>query len=347
MTMILAGDVGGTKCNFALFIKEGLSLRPIFQRRLETRNYNGFENLIEDFLAQAKVSSENVLQQGVDAAGFGLAGVVVDGCLHAENLNWALDVPALTRKLRLKSIVLLNDLIATALSLDRLASTDFVCLNQGTPEPNATRAVIAAGTGLGEAILLWDGRQYRVGRAEGGQSDFAPRTEREIQLLRHLMKQLPQVSCEEVISGRGFRRIHEFLNPTVSHPSFELPEGNAASEIAQHGLARSCPVCVETLEFWTELYGAMAGNFALQTLALGGVYVAGGIAARILPKLQERAFFQSFCGKGQLASVLARIPISVVVNEHAPVWGAAYQALLSYESAPQPNFEEITPARTG
>ncbi len=330
MTMILAGDVGGTKCNLGLFLKEGTQLRAVFQRRLATRDYSGFESLITDFLEQAAAApGTNTRRQAIDAAGFGLAGVVVDGCLHSENLQWALDVPALTKTLNLKNVVLLNDLFATALSLDRLAANDFVVLNQGTAEQNATRAVIAAGTGLGEAILFWDGHEYRVERAEGGQADFAPRNEREIQLLRHLKSRLSNVSCEEIISGRGFRRIHEFLNPSVHHASFDSPEGNAAGEITQKGLAESCPVCVETLAFWIELYGAMAGNFALQTLALGGLYVAGGIATKILPKLREGSFFQAFCGKSKLASVLARIPIWVVMNEDAPMWGAAYRALLS------------------
>jgi glucokinase len=343
--MILAGDVGGTKCNLGLFLKEGPAVRAVFQRRLATRNYTGFESLIEDFLEQAALLGDSTLGQAIDAAGFGLAGVVVDGCLHAENLRWVLDVPALTRKLNLKNIVLLNDVTATALSLDRLSSTDLVLLNQGTPEHHATRAVIAAGTGLGEAILFWDGQQYRVERSEGGQGDFAPRTEREIQLLRHLMSRLPHVSCEEIVSGRGFRWIHEFLSPAVRHVSFDAPEGNAASEITQRGLAQSCPVCVETLAFWTEMYGAMAGNFALQTLAFGGLYVAGGIATKILPKLKDGTFFQAFCGKSKLASVLARIPISVVVNEDAPMWGAAYQALMSCQSRPDAKATEITAAR--
>jgi glucokinase len=330
MTMILAGDVGGTKCNLGLFLKEGTQLRAVFQRRLVTRNYSGFESLIADFLEQAAaVTGASTPRQAIDAAGFGLAGVVVDGCLHAENLLWSLDVQALTKKLNLKNVVLVNDLTATALSLNRLPSSDFVLLNHGAPEKNGTRAVIAAGTGLGEAILFWDGREYRVERSEGGQADFAPRNEREIQLLLHLKSRLAHVSCEEIVSGRGFRRIHEFLNPSVRHISFDNPEGNAAGEITQLGLAESCPVCVETLAFWIELYGAMAGNFALQTLALGGLYVAGGIATKILPKLREGSFFQAFCGKSKLAPVLARIPIWVVMNEDAPMWGAAYQALTS------------------
>ena len=330
--MILAGDVGGTKCSLGLFSKNGPGLRSVFQHRFATRDYSGFEDLIGDFLERAAGPNKNSHIQEVEAAGFGLAGVVVDGSLHAGNLPWVLNGTAIAQKLHLDKVVLLNDLTATALSLDRLGSSDFVILNPETPEHKATKAVIAAGTGLGEAILFWDGQRYRVAPSEGGQADFAPRTDLEIQLLTQLNKQMPHVSCEEIVSGRGFRRIHEFLSPSLRHPSFEAPEADAAREITQQALAQSCPVCVETLHLWTEAYGAEAGNMALRTLALGGVYVAGGIAPKILAKLRDGAFLRAFCGKSKFAPVLARIPISVVVNEDAPVWGAAYQALTSGDS---------------
>ena len=330
--MILAGDVGGTKCSLGLFAKNGRALRSVFQRRLATRDYSGFEDLIGDFLERAAGPNKNAREQEIEAAGFGLAGVVVDGSLHAGNLPWILNGSALAQKLHLNKVVLLNDLTATALSLDRLGSDDFAVLNQGAPEPNATKAVIAAGTGLGEAILFWDGQQYRVAPSEGGQADFAPRTELEIQLLTHLNKELPHVSCEEIISGRGFRRIHEFLSPSLHHASFDAAEEDVAREITQQGLAESCPVCVETLTSWTEAYGAETGNLVLRTLALGGVYVAGGIAPKILAKLRDGVFLRAFCGKSKFAPVLSRVPISVVVNEDAPVWGAAYQALSSCDS---------------
>jgi glucokinase len=331
--MVLAGDIGGTKCNLGLFRQDGLTLRSVFQRRLVTREYSGFDDLIGDFLKQAMADGNNDLNE-IDAAGFGVAGVVAGGRHYSENLPWVVDVSALAHKLNLKNIRLLNDLTATALSLERLSLNDLVSLNSGTPAHNATKAVIAAGTGLGEAILFWDGERYQVAPAEGGQADFAPRTEREIQLLSYLRVQLPHVSCEEIVSGRGFRRIHEFLNSGVRHASFESREGNAASEITQLGLAQSCPVCVETLGFWTEIFGGVTGNFALQTMALGGVYIAGGIAVKILSKLKDGTFFKSFCGVSKLAPVLARIPISVVVNEDAPIWGAAYEALMSSHVKP-------------
>jgi glucokinase len=327
--MILAGDVGGTKCSLGLFVVEGSFLRPVFQRRLATRSYGGFEELIEDFLDMAADAGETKNQPEIDAAGFGLAGVVVDGSLHAGNLPWVLDVAALTRKLNLRNIVLLNDLVATAFSLDKLPLVDLAVLNQGTSERRATQAVIAAGTGLGEAILFWDGQRYLAVQSEGGQTDFAPRTEREIELLMYLNQRLSHVSVEEILSGRGFRRIHEFLNPAVRHVSFEAAnDGDAAGEITQLALSQSCPVCVEALKMWTEIYGAEAGNLALRTMAIGGVYVAGGIAPKILPKLKDGSFFNAFCGRSKLAPVLTRIPVFVVTNEDAPVWGAAYQALI-------------------
>ena len=223
--MILAGDIGGTKCNLGLFQQEGLALRSVLQRRLATRDYTGFEDLIGNFLQQATAADEDAAGRAIDAAGFAVAGAVVEGQRYSENLPWVLDASALTRMLHLGNIQLLNDLIATALSLERLPANDFVTLNRGFPGHQATRGVIAAGTGLGEALLFWDGEKYRVAPAEGGQADFAPRTDREMQLLSHLRLQLPHVSCEEIVSGRGFRRIHEFLNPAVRHAIVRVSRG--------------------------------------------------------------------------------------------------------------------------
>jgi glucokinase len=325
--LILAGDVGGTKCNLALFVPEGRGLRSVFQRRLATRDFAGFDDLVAEFLKQATAANVDVNEKAINGAGFGVAGVVIDGRHYAENLPWLVDVSALTQKLKIRNVSLLNDLAATALSLERLPASDVVPLNVGVAVENATRGVIAVGTGLGEALLFWDGEKYRVAPAEGGHASFAPRTEREVELLRHLRTHLPSVSCEQIVSGRGFLKIHEFLNPAVRHDSFDSPDGNAASQITQRGLAQSCSVCVETLEFWIELFGGVTGNFALQTMALGGISIAGGIAVKILPQLQKGSFFKAFCGISKLAPLLARIPIAVVVNEDAPMLGAAYHAL--------------------
>jgi len=329
--MILAGDVGGTKCSLGLFRQEEDRLRPVFQSRLATRDYPGFDQLIAAFLKQA--AAAGIESQAIEAAGFGVAGVVVNGRHLSENLPWVVDASALKQSLGLQRVRLLNDLAATALSLERLGADDVICLNAGVEALHTTRAVIAAGTGLGTAILFWDGGKYRVAASELGHTDFAPHSEREIRLLSHLRKQFAPVSCEEIASGRGFRRIHEFLNAEVTHETFETNSGNAASEISQRGLAGTCGVCAETLDIWAQTFAAMTGNFALQTMALAGVYIAGGIAVKILPKLRERAFFDAFCGDGKLAGVLKGVPLSVVVNEDAPMLGAAYEALMRQGAA--------------
>jgi glucokinase len=323
--MILAGDVGGTKCNLGLFSQEGEILRSVFHRRLVTRDYPSFEDLIAEFLQQA-IPSAGADASSIDAATLAVAGLIAAGRHHSENLPWVVDVAPLARRLNLKDVELLNDLAATALSLHHLSASDLVSLNVGVPVPDGTRAVIAAGTGLGEAILFWDGRKYQVAPAEGGHADFAPRTERQIEFFRYLKPQLVHVSCEEIVSGRGFRRIHEFLDRAVRHESFDSASGSAATEITQRAVAQSCPGCEETLAFWIEMYGALCGNFTLQTMALGGLYVAGGIAVRILPVLQKGKFFEAFCATGKLAPELSRVPVFVVTNEDAPMLGAAYHA---------------------
>jgi len=327
VTMILAGDVGGTKANLALFEQHGTGLRPLFHRRLGTRQYDGFEVLIEAFLQQAQEAGAIKDRASIDAAGFGVAGVVTGGKHYSENLPWMLDVSAVSDRLKLRHIQLLNDLAATALSLEHLSVADCVVLNIGVPVKYGTRGVIAAGTGLGEALLFWNGTRYQVAPAEGGQADFAPRTEREIALLSHLRRQLSHVSCEEIVSGRGFRRIHEFLDPAVLHESFEGSGVNAASDITQRGLAGSCEVCAETVAFWVEILAGATGNFALQSMTLSGMFIAGGIAAKLLQRLQDISFFKSFCGAGKLAKVMEQVPITVVVNEDAPMLGAAHEAL--------------------
>jgi len=330
--LILAGDVGGTKCTLGLFQEEASLLRVVFCRRLVTRDYPTFHDLVFDFFRQAEEMLHGPVAERIGAAGFGATGALVDGCHLAVNLPWNLDAAALARKLGLHQVVMLNDLTATAFALEKLPSEDLLMLNEGVPRPDATKALIAAGTGLGEAVLFWDGRQHRIAPSEGGLADFAPRTDRELQLLQHLKQRLPYVSSEDILSGRGFRRIHEFLDPYIHHASFEGAEADAASEIAERAQAQSCAVCVETVDMWTNAYGVEAGNLALRTLAFGGVYVAGGIAPKIVTKLKDGSFARSFCGESKLAPELARIPIYVVLNPDAPLWGAAYHVLAARTS---------------
>jgi glucokinase len=324
--MILAGDVGGTKCNLAFYERQGERLVQIAKHRYESHLFPSFDEIIACFLAETSKQLKAAGAGRVVAAGFGVAGPVIDHRVKATNLPWLVDGLALARQLGTEHVVLLNDLEATGYSLAPLEPSEISLLNQGVAVPQATQALIAAGTGLGEAILFWAGDRYVVASSEGGHADFAPRTEQEIGLLRHLKKQNPFVSVELILSGRGFRTVHEFLDPAVRHPSFDMPGEDAAPEITRLGLEGQCPVCVRTLDLWTAIYGAEAGNLTLKVLARGGVWIAGGIAIKIRRKMEDGTFFRAFCEKEKFAALLAQIPIRLVLNEEAPLLGAASQA---------------------
>jgi glucokinase len=324
--MILGGDIGGTKCNLALFEKRGTGLTAIFRRRYPSRDAAKFDDIIDAFLKDA----HDVLAQSsagkVLAAGFGVAGAVIGRRVQATNLAWGLDADALARQLGTPHIVLLNDLEAAGYSMAVLGTEDFCTLNAGTPAPESPRAVIAAGTGLGEAILIWNGSRYVVVPTEGGHCDLAPRTEQEIELLRYLKKTHKYVSFELILAGRGFYTLHDFLGPSVRHATFDQPGTDPAPEITQKGLEGSCPVCVQVLDLFTTLYGAEAGNLALKALARGGVFVAGGIAPKILPKMKSGNFMRAFCEKEKFEELLSRVPVQLVLNQEAPLIGAAAEA---------------------
>lgn len=328
--MILAGDIGGTKCNLALYEVQGKSRRKVVDRRYESRESPTFDEIIAKFLADSRNELKQAGAHAIQAAGFGVAGPVIDRRVKATNLPWIVDAAALSRQLNTAHVVLLNDLEATAHSLAHLEPSELSTLNRGTPAPQATRALLAAGTGLGEAILFWDGGRYVVAGTEGGHTDFAPRTEQEIELLRYMKKSDPCVSVELILSGRGFRVIHTFLDPSVQHPSFAAHDLDAAApEITRLALEGGCPVCVKTLDLWVSLYGSEAGNLALKTLARGGVWVAGGIAVKIRKKMEDGTFFRAFCEKEKFSALLAQIPIQMVLNEEAPLIGAMSQAVLA------------------
>jgi glucokinase len=325
--VILAGDIGGTKCNLALYETGANSHRKVFKERYESREFPTFEEVISKFLVDAKSQIQGLGALAIEAAGFGVAGPVIDFRVKATNLPWIVDASALAAQLGTRHIVLLNDLEATGYSLAHLAPSDLSILNRGVPSPQSTQAVLAAGTGLGEAILFWDGMQHVVAGTEGGHTDFAPRTEEEIELLRYMKKHNEFVSVELILSGRGFRTIHSFLDSSVTHPFFDGPEADAAPEITRLALGGECPVCVQTLDLWVNMYGAEAGNLALKVLARGGVWVAGGIAVKIRKKMEDGAFFRAFCEKEKFAALLAQIPIHMVLNEEAPLIGAMSRAI--------------------
>jgi glucokinase len=324
--VILAGDVGGTKCNLALFAEKNGKLEFVFRERFASKEFAQFDLIIREFSRRA---AHYLGQEKIRAAGFGVAGPVIDNRIHATNLPWIVDAEILAQEVGVKSIVLVNDLGATGHSLEHLPPEDFCVLNGGTPVPAASRALLAAGTGLGEGILFWDGNRYKVVPSEGGHSDYSPRSDQQIELLKFMRHRYPQVSWELILSGRGFRTLHEFIAPSVKHPIFEDPDADPAPFITKSALERSCPVCVEALDLWTNIYGAEAGNLALKVLALGGVYVAGGIAVKILPKMKDGTFFKAFQDKWHFEKMLADVPVSIVLNESAPLIGAAYEAYAS------------------
>jgi glucokinase len=322
--VILAGDVGGTKCNLALFAEKDGKLNLVFSQRFASKEFARFDLIVREF---ARVAAPHLGNGKIEAAGFGIAGPVIHGQVRATNLPWIVEAKYLKTEFNVAHVELMNDLGAWGHSLQHLAPEDFCELNPGKAEPGGTQALLAAGTGLGESILVWNKGRYYVVPSEGGHSDFAPHSEQQIELLRFMRRRYPQVSWELILSGRGFRTIHEFLAPNIRHASFEDPDSDPAPEITRNGLNRSCRTCVDTLDLWTSIYGAEAGNLALKVLALGGVYVAGGIAVKILEKMKDGAFAAAFKDKWHFEGLLSNIPVSVILNETAPLLGAAYEAL--------------------
>jgi glucokinase len=325
--MILAGDIGGTKCTLTLFSIAGENLRSVYRLKLPTAGVSSLESLLEEYERQARQTGHHVAG-GLTAAGFGVAGAMVDDEACSSNLAWPVSRAALAAQLKLplERTLLLNDLVAAASSLAHLTHDDLLRLNDPPAQACAPKALIAAGTGLGEAILFWDGSRYRVSPSEAGLTDFAPRNEQELSLLQTLRQRMPRVVTEEIVSGRGFPLIHEILFPDSPHEFLNGGGAHAAARITEQALAGTCAACRETLALWVEAYGSEAGNMALRVLPFGGVYIGGGIALKILPKLTDGGFVRAFSDKAKLSAQLAKIPIFVVLNEDAPVLGAAYEA---------------------
>lgn len=315
--MILAGDVGGTKSNLGLFDVQQGKLTRVAEKRYASHEHSGLHEIAKDFVDSngAKIT----------AASFGIAGPIVNNTVHATNLPWVVDGGVMARFLGLSRVHLLNDLEAAAYGVRVMEPQDLDIIYPGAPNPEATQVVIAAGTGLGEGVLFWNGTEHIPVATEGGHADFSPSTDQQADLWKFLKKKHEFVSAELLLSGRGFQNIHEFLSPYEKHPGFD-PTSDPAPEITRRALANECPVCVATLDLWVEIYGSEAGNFALRALARGGIYVAGGIAVKVLPKLKDGRFAAAARRKEKLEDFLSKIPITVVLNENCPLMGAAFVA---------------------
>ena len=328
--MILAADLGGTKCNVILFDDSNRNqLRPVYRRQVATADFSTIETFLHDFFGNAAKQGHTLEQATLNAAAFGIAGAIVNDEVVCNNLPWHITRQKIAGTLHLPAgkTLLLNDVEAAASSLAHLEEKDLLVLNDRTPQPCAPKVYIAPGTGLGESILFWNSDRYQISACEAGLTDFAPGTTDELMLLTALRKQMPRVCTEEIVSGRGFRYIHENLFPEAHHAFFDDANVDAAPRITQQAFAKTCPACERSLHIWTQAFGSEAGNMALRALAFGGVYLGGGIALKILPKLQDGTFVRAFCDKTKLSEELARIPIYVVLNQDAPVLGAAYAAL--------------------
>jgi glucokinase len=323
--MILAGDIGGTNARLAYFQGQNGHLRLISERVFPSREYNELGEIVSRFLEDSATRPE--------VACFGIAGPVRNGRVETSNLPWVIEQSRLAKQIHLPATLLINDLEANAWGIGALAPQDLVPLNQVAPSVG-NQAVIAPGTGLGEAGLFWNGSQHQVFASEGGHTDFGPQGDLQIELLRFLSARYEHVSYERVLSGPGLVNIYEFLCSKASVDemakiSAQVAQGDAAAAISRAALSGADPLSEQALDLWVSVYGAEAGNLALKTMATGGIFLAGGISPKILPKLTGPLFMNAFLGKGRLRPLLESMPVQVITNDKAGLLGAARCAATS------------------
>ena len=321
--MILAGDVGGTKVNLALYDFTDGKLTYNRDERYAAKEYHGLEEIVKQFLGTDRATS----------ACFGVPGPVRDGRLRLTNLPWTLDSRELSTGLGIQHVFLINDLEANGYGIAELSADQIYTLSEGDGSQVGNRALVAAGTGLGESILIWNGRAHVPYPSEGGHADYAPRNEDEIELLRFLQRKYNgRVSFERVVTGMGMTSIYEFLREVkgVEEPVWLAEKIAAAhdpnSVITEMGLAAKSELCAKTLDMFASAYGAEAGNLALKVLSVGGLYVGGGIAPRILEKLKDGTFMKAFTDKGRLSQLLINMPVRIILESRAALMGAAAYA---------------------
>jgi glucokinase len=321
--VILAGDIGGTHARLGLFEVQGTRPMLLTERNYPSREFTGLEEVLRRFLDE--------LRPTITGAAFGVAGPVHDGQVRTPNLPWQVDGRSLASLLGIPQVTLMNDLAALAAGIQLLGPEDLAVLNPGT-DVDGNRAVVAAGTGLGVAGLLWDGRRYQAFASEGGHADFAPRSALEAEMMLHLSKRFGRVSGERIVSGAGLVNIYQFLRDTGrgEEPGWlrqRMFDEDPAKVISIAGMDRSSPLCAQALDLFTIAYGAVAGNIGLLFLATGGVFLAGGIAPRVLARLQDPSLFRAaFTDKGRLRTVVEQIPVRVVLDDRVGLKGAAQVA---------------------
>jgi glucokinase len=323
--MILAGDIGGTHARLALFDVQNGQFNLVKQTIFPSQQYAGLDEIVVEFVKASGIQPTQ--------ACFGIAGPVTNGRVEASNLPWIVESLRLASELKISKAGLINDLEATGWGIGALNASDLVPLNSVVASAGGNQAVIAAGTGLGEGGLYWDGTRHHVFASEGGHCDFAPLDDLQVELFHYLQGRFNHVSYERVLSGPGLVNIFDFLRDTNrgKPPEWlvaEMAEHDAAAAISRSALAGKCPMCDQALEIFVAIFGAEAGNLALKLKSTGGVFLAGGIAPKILPKLTTSNFLNAFLDKGRLRHLMEIIPIKVITNDKLALLGAARCALV-------------------
>jgi glucokinase len=322
--MLIAGDIGGTKTDLAIYSNESGPHVPLAQTEVHSTDYSSLQAIVTEFLAQVKMS--------VDVASFDVAGPVIDGHVKTTNLPWVMDEISMAKDLKLKSVHLMNDLEAVARSVPVLRAADLLTINKGEPVPSGPIAIIAPGTGLGESFLTWEGSQYSAHSSEGGHSDFSPTNEQQIGLLRYLIPRFGHVGVERVCSGIGVPNIYEYLRDEERIPErAEVAQLIASAKDHTRAILDAAvdpknpsELCRATIEVLISILASEAANLVLKVFATGGIYISGGIALHLLDALQEPQFMQAFTNKGRFKELMARIPIHVITTRAALVGAAAY-----------------------
>ncbi len=323
--MILAGDIGGTNARLAYFQPNNGHFELVSERVFPSREHRELGEIVIRFLDESGTRPE--------AACFGIAGPVRNGRVETSNLPWVIEQSVLAKQIHLPATLLINDLEASAWGIGALTKEDLVTLNVGGATIAGNQAVVAPGTGLGEAGLFWDGAHHHVFACEGGHTDFAPRGDLQIELLRYLTQRMGHVSYERILSGPGLVNVYEFLCASGCGTQSEalaaaMKIGDPAAEVSRAALSGKDPLAAKALDLWISVYGAEASNLALKIMATGGLFLAGGITPKILPKLTGPSFMDSFLDKGRLRPLVEAVPVHVVMNEKAGLLGAARCAVM-------------------
>jgi glucokinase len=324
--MLLAGDIGGTKTVLAVFEKDATDFdhEPLYEEVFPSAKFNSLEAIIQEFLRDKAIE--------INGACFGVAGPIVGSWAEITNLDWLIDARSLAKMLGVQTS-LLNDLEAIANAVPHLDTEDLFILNEGEPKPEGAIGVIAPGTGLGEAFLVWNGQRYESYPSEGGHAAFAPTNSYQIELLTYWLHRMDHVSYERLCSGIGIPNIYRFLlqsgvyeEPAWLRESLEKAK-DPTPVIVNEAIKESAEICVKTLDLFMEILGGEAANLALKVLATGGIYIGGGIPPRVLPQLESSRFMEVFRNKGRFSEMMAAMPVYVIRNPKVALYGAAYEAL--------------------